>query len=67
VKQCLNAQIILEQVILELVEYLEQASRYLASKVAESKTKVPQFLDSQVFPHLIGKVTIVRINKHKIE
>ncbi|KAF8469971.1 hypothetical protein BDZ91DRAFT_791951 [Kalaharituber pfeilii] len=67
VKQFLNPQITLEQDTLRLAEHLKQATRRLDEEKAESRTKVPRFLDTSIFTHLIGPITITAINLVKIE
>ena len=67
VKQFLNPQITLEQATLPLVEHLRFATFRLDTEEAESRTKVPRFLDISIFKHLIGHVTIFSINQIKVE
>lgn len=67
VKQFLNPQITLEQATARLSEHLQNAILRLDAEEAESRTKVPRFLDSEVFQHLIGKVTLFAIDKVKVE
>lgn len=67
VKQFLNPQITLEQAALRLIEHLRHAVFCLDTEEAESRTKVPRFLNSSIFIHLIGYVTLFAINLIKVE
>lgn len=62
VKQFLNPQITLEQAMLRLVEHLRHAVFRLDTEEADSRTKVPRFLN---FKSLIGHVTLYAINRVK--
>ena len=67
VKQFLNPQITLDQATSRLVEHLRHAVHRLDHEEAESRTKVPRFLDTQMFKNLIGHVTLYAINLLKVE
>ena len=67
VKQFLNPQITLEQATSRLVEHLRHVVHRLDNEEAESTTKVPRFLDTQIFKNLSGHVTLYAINQLKVE
>lgn len=67
VKQFLNPQITLEQATSRLVEHLHHAILCLDNEEAESRTKVPRFLNKLAFKHLIGQVSLLAINHMKVE
>lgn len=67
VKQFLNPQITLGQATSRLMEHLQHAVNRVESEEAESRTKVPRFLDTGVFKSLIGHITLYAINMVKVE
>lgn len=67
IKQFVNPQITLEQATTRLAEHLHHAILRLDTGEAESQTKVPQFLDTTAFKHLIGNVTLYAIDMVKVE
>ena len=67
VEQFLNPQITLEQATSRLVEHLHHAVLRLDSEEAESRTKVPRFLNTTAFRHLIGQVTLFAVKVKREE
>lgn len=63
----MNPQILLEQATARLSEHLQNAVFRLEAEEAKSRTKVPRFLYSVIFQHLIGSVMLFAIDQVKFE